>query len=332
MTKNVFIEHIMFHRPPSDQTERIGFLLLPGFSMLAFSAMLDPLRMANWLSGKTLYEWELISRDGGPVTAANGISVSVNHSLGSARRLPTLVVAASYDHEELATQDILAFLRRWNSFGTSVGALDNGTFILAKAGLLDGYRATAHWEVLESYIEAFPRVTFTQDLFVVDRDRFTAAGGTAGLDLMLSLLRHRHGDDLANAAADEFVYSRIREPGDSQRLKLREKLRGVNPRLVRAVEAMEANLEENVPTSVFATAAGVSPRELERQFRKWLKTTPGAYYRGLRLDRARLLLRQTDIPIIEIAFRCGFGSAAHFTRSFATRFGHPPSGERRPAP
>lgn len=322
----------MFHRPATENTERIGFLLLPGFSMLAFSAMIDPLRMANWLSGKPLYEWVLLSRDGAPVRAANGISVSVDHSLGSAQRLPTLVVAASYDHEELATPDVLAILRRWSSFGSALGALDNGTFVLASAGLLDGYRATAHWEMLEGYIEKFPRVAFTQDLFVVDRDRFTAAGGTAGLDLMLSLLRMRQGEELANKAADEFVYSRIREPGDSQRLKLRERLRGINPRLIRAVEAMEANLEESVRTDIFAEAAGVSPRELERQFKKWLKTTPGAYYRGLRLDRARQLLHQTDLNIIDIAFRCGFGSAAHFTRSYSSRFGQPPSAERRPKP
>ncbi|HAE02045.1 MAG TPA: GlxA family transcriptional regulator [Rhodospirillaceae bacterium] len=322
----------MFHLPPSNKTERIGFLLLPKFSMLAFSAMLDPLRMANWLSDKPLYEWVLISRDGGPVQAANGVSVGVDHSLASAQRLPTLIVVASYDHEKLATPDILALLRRWSSFGTALGALDNGTFILASAGLLDGYRATAHWEMLESHIEHFPRVAFTQDLFVVDRDRFTAAGGTSGLDMMLSLLRHRHGEDLATKAADEFVYSRIREPGDSQRLALRERLRGFHPRLIRAIEKMEAALEESRPMSDFADAAGISPRELERQFRKWLKTTPAAYYRGLRLDRSRHLLRQTDLPIIEIAFRSGFSSAAHFSRSFSGRFGHPPSAERRPLP
>lgn len=311
-------------------TERIGFLLLPNFSLLAFSAMLDPLRMANWLSGAPLYEWVLISADGGPVPAANGVEVKVDHSLASAQRLPTLVVVASYEHEGLATPDVMAVLRRWSSFGTVLGALDNGTFVLAAAGLLDGYRATAHWEMLESYIERFPRVAFTQDLFVTDRDRFTAAGGTAGLDLMLSKIRQSHGQSLAGRAADEFVYSRIREPQDAQRQSLRDRLGGVNPRLVRAVEAMEANLEESVPTSVFADAAGVSPRELERQFRKWLKATPGGYYRGLRLDRARQLLRQTDAPVIDIAFRCGFGSAAHFTRSYSARFGQPPSAERMP--
>lgn len=298
--------------------------------MLAFSATLDPLRMANWLSDQPLYEWVLISRDGEPVRAANGVTVSVDHSLASVQRPPVAIVVASYEYEGLATPDLLAVLRRWASHGTDVGALDNGTFILASAGLLNGYRATAHWEVLETYIELFPGTTFAQDLFVVDRDRFTAAGGTSGLDMMLSLLRQRHGEALATKAADEFVYSRIRQPGDSQRLALRERLVGINPRLIRAVEKMEANLEETLPTAAFAEAAGVSLRELERQFRKWLKSSPGAYYRNLRLDRARLLLRQTDLPIIEVGFRCGFSSAAHFSRSYASRFGHAPSNERRP--
>ncbi len=316
----------------TDQTpekpEKIAFLLLPGFSMLAFSAMLDPLRMANWLTGEPLYEWTLISRDGGPVAAANGIDVQVDHSIGSVQRLPTVIVVASYDHLDLATPDILAFLRRWASFGSLLGALDNGTFILAEAGLLDEYRATAHWEMLETYVERYPHITFTQDLFVIDRDRITAAGGTAGLDMMLTLLRLRHGPDLATKAADEFVYARVRAPEETQKMALRDRLRGVNPRLIRAVEAMEQNIEDPVSTGRIAKAAGFSARELERQFRKWLKTTPGAYYRNIRLDRARQLLRQTEMPVLDIGLRCGFSSAAHFSRAYSGRFGHPPRAER----
>jgi len=296
--------------------------------MLAFSAMLDPLRMANWLTGEKLYEWTLISRDGGAVPAANGIEVQVHHSIASVQRLPTIITVASYDHLDLATPDILAFLRRWASFGSAVGALDNGTFILSKAGLLDGYRATAHWEMLDTYVEKNPRVSFTQDLFVIDRDRFTAAGGTSGLDLMLTFLRRQHGADLASKATDEFVYARVRSSEETQKMDLRDRLKGINPRLIRAVDAMERNLEEPVSTVQIAKAAGFSSRELERQFRRWLKTTPGAYYRSIRLDRARQLLRQTELPVLDIGLRCGFSSAAHFSRAYSGRFGHPPVRER----
>lgn len=309
--------------------ERLAFLLFPGFSMLAFSATLDPLRMANWLSDAPLYTWQLLSPDGGPVTAANGVTVQVDGSLGAARRPETLLVAASYEHEALATSDVLAALRRWSAHGTRMGAIDSGTFILASAGLLNGYRATAHWELLEDHIERFPEVSFTQDLFVLDRDRFTAAGGTSGLDMMLNLIRDRHGDALATQAADEFVYTRIREPQESQRVSLRDRLGIANPRLISAIEAMESAIEEAHPIDHFANAAGVSARELERQFRKWLKVTPGAYYRNIRLDRARQLLRHSALPVLEVALRTGFGSAAHFSRSYTARFGHPPSAERR---
>ena len=316
-------------RSLDQRPERIAFLLFPGFSMLAFSATLDPLRMANWLSESPLYTWTLLSPDGGPVTAANGVSVQVDGSIGAARRPETLLVAASYDHEDLATPEVLAALRRWSAHGTRLGAIDSGTYILASAGLLNGYRATAHWENLEDHIERFPEIAFSQDLFVLDRDRFTAAGGTAGLDMMLNLIRDRHGEALAARAADEFIYARIREPQESQRASLRDRLGIANPRLIRAIEAMEEAIEETQPIDHFANAAGVSARELERQFRKWLKVTPGAFYRNLRLDRARHLLRHSALSVLEVALRTGFGSAAHFSRSYATRFGHPPSAERR---
>lgn len=299
--------------------------------MLAFSATLDPLRMANWLSDAPLYTWKLLSSDGEPVTAANGVSVKVDGPISASQRPETLLIAASYDHEDLATPAILAPLRRWSAHGTRLGAIDSGTFILASAGLLNGYRATAHWELLEDHVERFPNVSFTRDLFVMDRDRFTAAGGTAGLDMMLNLIRDRHGEALAAKAADEFIYTRIREPQESQRASLRDRLGIANPRLIQAIEAMEEAIEETLPIDDIAKAAGISARELERQFRKWLKATPGAYYRNMRLDRARHLLRHSTLSVLDVALRTGFGSAAHFSRSYAARFGHPPSAERRPA-
>lgn len=320
----------MFDPKDTSLPQRLGILLLPNFSMLALSATLDPLRMANWLSGRELYAWTMISRDGSPVRAANGLSVSVDHGMDTVPALPSLLVAASYEHEDLATLDVIGWLRRSARFGAELGALDNGTYVLAHAGVLDGYRATAHWETLDGYMEMFPRIEFSRDLFVVDRDRFTAAGGTSGLDMMLTQIRARHGQEIAAKAADEFLYARIRDSRDRQRMPLRERLSTSNPRLIRAVEAMEGALEDAEPVAVFATAAGVSERELERMFRRWLRTTPAAYYRRLRLDRARGLLQQTNLSVLEVAVACGFGSAAHFTRSYRAHFGRPPSADRTP--
>lgn len=318
----------MFARWERDRLTRFSFLLLPNFSMMALSAMLDPLRMANWLSGETLYEWVLLSRDGEPVRAVNGVSVSVDRSIGGAPPSDMIMVSASYDHIGLDTVEVVAWLRRMARFGTPLGAQDNGTYVLARAGVLDGYRATAHWEMLETYTELFPEVEFTQDLFVIDRDRVTAAGGTSGLDLMLTAISQQHGRELATRAADEFVYARIRNPNEAQRLPLRNRLATGNPRLIRAVEAMEAALEDAAPVATFAEAAGVSERELERMFRRWLKTSPGAYYRRLRLERARALLQQTEMPVIDVAVASGFGSAAHFSRAYRARYGRAPSSDR----
>lgn len=319
----------MFGKRKTDAPLRFGFLLLPGFSMLAFSSLLDPIRMVNWLNdGRAPYEWLLLSRDGRSVAAANGVSVAVDSAIDAAPACDLVMVSASYDHIGLDTPDVLAWLRRCARFGTVIGGQDNGTYILARAGLLDGYRATAHWEMLEHYTELFPRVRFTQDLFVIDRDRVTAAGGTSGLDLMLTSIREQHGRELAARAADEFLYTRVREPEEAQRLPLRRRLASGNPRLIRAVESMERALDDNLPVARFAEAAGVSERELERMFRRWLKTTPGTYYRRLRLDRARGLLQQTEMPVIDVAIASGFSSAAHFSRSYRARYGRAPSEDR----
>lgn len=314
--------------PVQETPQRIGFLLLPKFSLLAFASAVEPLRMANTLSGRALYDWVLLSEDGSPVAAVNGMRSVVDSAIGAAPRLPAVVVMASYEHEAVITQPVVNWLRRAATFGTALGAVDTGSFVLAAAGLLDGYRATTHWEVLESFATRFPRVEVQRDLFLVDRDRFTSAGATAGIDMMLNLIRAQHGHDLAAACADEFVYARIRDSRETQRMPLRQRLASSNPRLIRAVEAMEESLDAPRPVGDIAAAAGVSVRELERMFRRWLRTTPGAYYRGLRLDRARGLLQQTDMPVIEVALACGFGSAAHFARSYRARFGRPPGADR----
>jgi len=312
--------------------QRIGFLLLPKFSLLAFASAIEPLRVANLFAGRTLYEWRLLSEDGGPVAAANGMASVTDYALAEAPALPAIVVTASYDHNRAITPGILAWLRRAGRFGASLGAVDTGAFALAEAGLLDGYRATTHWEELETFAERFPLVEARQDLFTVDRDRFTSAGATAGLDMMLNLIRSQHGQELAAACADTFVYARIRESQDQQRMPLRERLDvsnpRANPRLVRAVEAMEGAIEEPLSVPEIAEAAGASPRELERMFKRWLNTGPSAYYRRLRLDRARMLLQQTDMAVIEVAVKCGFASAAHFARAYKQRFGRAPSADR----
>jgi len=237
-------------------------------------------------------------------------------------------VVSSYDQEGLAEPATLNWLRRRAAFGATMGAVDTGSHILAKAGLLDGFRATIHWENLDRFAETFPNVEVARDLYVIDGERFTCAGATASLDLALNLIRAQHGHDLVARVADEFIYHRIREPGDEQRMPLRQRLQVSNPRLLKAIEMMEDSLSDPLSTRLIAAGAGVSLKALERLFHRWLKTTPGAYYRRLRLDKARQMLQLTDLAVIDVAVECGFTSAGYFSSAYKAYFGRPPREDR----
>lgn len=307
---------------------RLGFLLLPRFSLMAFSSASEPLRAANLLSGKSLYRWRLISPDGEPVSSSNGMRSVVDCSIAEAPSLDVLVVFASFDPARASTRPVLRYLQRARRDGTVLGGVDTGSYVLARAGLLDGFTATIHWEVLDEFRERFPRVQATQDLFVMHDQRWSAAGGTACIDLSLNLINQQHGRELATAVADQFVYSRIRAAGDAQRMPLRERLAVRNPRLLAAVDIMERTLEEPLSTAAIAAQVEISLRELERLFGRWLGRTPAAFYRQLRLERAHALLLGTDRSITEIAVSCGFNSLASFSRCYKRAFGRAPRESR----
>ncbi|HET8728857.1 MAG TPA: GlxA family transcriptional regulator [Alphaproteobacteria bacterium] len=308
-------------------TQRIGFLLLPKFSMLALVCALEPLRVANRFAGP-LYSWHLVSDDGRPVTASNSVPMVVEGRLSEARDLSMLIVCASYDPEAAVTAAMLSQLRQLSRFGTALGSLDSGCFVLARAGLLDGYRVTLHWESVPAFAERFPKVETSMGLFEIDRDRLTSPGATASLDMMLHLIRTRHGEELAMAVTDQIVYQRVRGPAASQRLAVGDRLRVTDPVVIRAVETMEDAIEEPLSAAALADAAGTTERQLERLFRRHLDTTPKRFYLNLRLERARQLLVDTDMRVVEVAVACGFGSAAHFARAYKARYGKPPTSHR----
>ena len=201
--------------------------------------------------------------------------------------------------------------------------------MLARADLLNGYRSTIHWENMASMREEFPGVVVSPELFEMDRDRLTCSGGTAPLDMMLNLVQRHHGGHLAIAISEEFVCERIRGRNDRQRVPLRLHLGNSQPRLVEAVQLMEANLEEPMSLDEVARHVGLSRRQLERLFQKHLNCVPTRYYLELRLARARQLLLQTGMSIVEVAFACGFVSAPHFSKCYRDYFGIPPRDERR---
>ncbi|MEE8500563.1 MAG: GlxA family transcriptional regulator [Kiloniellales bacterium] len=315
-------------RHRSQETETFGFLLLPQFSLLAFTSAMEPLRAANRLSGRALYAWHLVSKDGAAVASSGGIEVLAQDSIDAVERLPNLLVVTGLNAHLFADRSIMAWLRRIERRGCRLGALSTGSYVLARAGLLTGYRCTIHWETLAAFREAYPDLEVTAEVYEIDRGRLTCSGGTAALDLMLSLITLAHGRGLATAVAEQFIHERIRGHGEPQRMALRNRLGVTHPRLLKVVGLMEENLEEPLSRAELARRAGISTRQLERLFRKYLQRTPTRYYLELRLYRARRLLGQTAISVLGVALACGFVSASHFSKCYREFFHKTPREER----
>lgn len=318
----------MLDLAPPDRTLPVGFLLVPGFSLMALASAVEPLRVANRLAGRELFRWTLLSPDGRPAAASGGLEVAAAGGVGEAPPLRCLFVCAGFEPLRHAGARIDGRLRRLARFGVVLGALDTGAFLLARAGLLDGYRATLHWEAIPAFRAAHPEVEVAAELFVVDRDRVTCAGGTAALDLMLDLIARRHGQGLAAAVAEQLLHRGARPGSDGQRPRLPARLGVADRRLTAALALMEEHLAEPLPVPALAARAGVRRRELERLFRAKLGTTPSAHHRALRLRRARSLLAQTDLAVAAVALACGFASPEHFSRCYRRLFGQPPSADR----
>jgi transcriptional regulator GlxA family with amidase domain len=314
---------------PDAEPETIGFFLVPQFPLLGFSAAIEPLRLANWISGRELYAWRLISKDGSPVAASNGISLPVQDSIASVGRLPKLFACAGVDGCHYRDKEVFAWLRRQARGGVELGALCTGTWLLARAGLLSTRQCTIHWEDAEALSAEFPQLKITANLFEVDRKRITCSGGTAGLDMMLSFIALRHGHDFAGLVAEEFLHHRIREGADEQRTGLERRIGSADPRLVEAVRLMESNVEQPLSVDEICVTSRVSLRHFQRLFRQRFGHSPTDYYRMIRLRHARQLLLHGSCSILEAALRSGFVSAAHFSRSYREHFQRTPRAERR---
>ena len=304
------------------------FFLAPRFSMHALTSAVDPLYTANRLSGGRLYHWRVVSRDGGPVTASNGLPVAADAAMADVETCEALFVCAGLYAHEQGGRHTAAWLRRIARRGGVVGGLCSGTRLLAEAGLLDGHRCTIHWEDIQQLSEDFPRLEVTANLFEIDRKRITCAGGTAALDLMLHLIGLAHGAELAGRVSDQFMHQRIRGAHDHQRMAPHERLGVREPKLLAAIAVMESNLEETLSLREIARRANLSVRQLERLFKQRLGCPPSRYYLELRLHHARLLLMRGASSILAIALAAGFASASHFSRRYREHFGHSPREER----
>ncbi len=312
------------------KVEHFGFLQVPNYSMIAFTSAVEPMRMANRNSGKELYRWSVFTVDGLAEKASNGLEITPDGSIDSADDISILFVCGGAEISDAWSKQLQFSLRRIAKRNNiTIGALCTGSYLLARAGLLDGYKCTIHWENIASLREEFSHVQVSDDLYLFDRDRITCAGGQASLDMMLKLIHDRHGGKLVTLISEQFMCERIRSSDDRQRIPLHLALGSNQPKLTEAVTLMEANTEEPISLDELSHYVGISRRQLERLFQKHLNCVPTRYYLNLRLNRARLLLLQTSKSIVDIALACGFISAPHFSKCYRDLFGIPPRDERR---
>ncbi len=313
---------------PLAKPRRFVFVLLESFTMLCFSAAVESLRIANRMSGRELYSWTLMSETGEPVICSGDIEYRVNSELIEVLRDDTVMICGGINVQNVTTKKLLNWLRREARKGPLIAGLCTAGYTLAKAGLLNGKRATIHWENQDSFAEEFEDVELTKSVFVIDGNRITTAGGTSSIDLMLKLIAEHHGEDLANAVADQLIYSSIRTDQDTQRLSIPTRIGVRHPKLSLVIQKMEQNIEEPISPSLLAKEVGMSTRQLERLFRRYLNRSPKRYYMELRLQKARNLLMQTDMSVINVALACGFASPSHFSKCYRAHYDTTPYRER----
>ncbi len=313
---------------PRELPQRFAFILLPDFSMMPVTAAIEPLRIANRLTEQNLYTWQMLTVDGSTVAASNGLEISPDGSLADAAERSTVVVCGGVDIQNHVSKTLLNWLRKTARQGVDIGSLCTACYILAEVSLLDNYRCTIHWENMPSFVEAFPEIELSGSLFEIDRDRFTCAGGTAAIDMMLAVISTQHGSDLAASIAEQIIHSPIRHHSEHQRMSLPARIGARHPKLIGIIERMEQNLEEPLSPSILAREAGLSTRQLERLFRRYLDRSPKRYYLELRLKKARLLLLQTDMSVINVALACGFSSPSHFSKCYRAFYGRTPYREQ----
>lgn len=310
-------------------SSRIGFILLPDYSMIAFANAVETLRMANYVSRRELYGWSVVSPGRTASLASNGLALATDDDLACLAECDMIFVCGGVNVRDSSSEALRQLLRQCAAFGVPIGALCTGAFALASAGLLDGYRCAIHWENLAAISEEFPQVQFSSEVFVLDRDRITCSGGTAPLHLMLHLVRARHGRKLVMEISEQFLVERLRGSDDRQRIPQPECIGPGYQHLAEAAEIMAACIEEPLPLAELATAVGLSLRQLERLFQRYFGTAPAQYYLQLRLRQAQQLLMHSSLLVMQITVACGFQSSSHFCKAYRSLFGHSPSEERR---
>lgn len=308
---------------------RFAVLAFPGFPLMAFSSVIEPLRAANVLSGKPCYSWVTVGLIENKVPSSSGVGIEPDCTVRNAPLVDRIVVCSGGDAERVVADEAVAWIRRNLRAGAHIGAVADAAFFLARAGLLEGHACALHWTSQPAFKEAFPDLDMKHDLYVIDRRRFTSAGGVGGLDMMLDMISSDYGVELAAGVAEWFVHSPLRSSVDRKMMPVRLRTGIRNELVLSAVAIMEDAVEQRLSMVELARRLKISPDRLERAFRRELKMVPSAYYRTLRLRRAADLLTHSSLRIGEVALSCGFFNASSFARSFREQFGYPPNEVRR---
>jgi AraC family transcriptional regulator, carnitine catabolism transcriptional activator len=305
----------------------LAFLVLPEFQNYSLAAAIEPLFVANWLAQAPLFAWRIVSADGKPVRASNGMMTPVDGDLAAAEACRTVFVLASFDFAAERPAAVLPWLRRLGRFGTVLGGIENGSLTLAEAGLLDGHTATIHWDNLTGFQERYPAVRAVPQLYAFSGDRITCAGSSAILDMMVAWIGRQGDAGLAQEVADHLLFGRVRLGTTEQRGGAQR--RAEDAEVARAVALMRDHIDETLSCQAIADRLGLSLRQLERRFKRELGRSVQQEYLLLRMAKAHQLLQQTELGVTEIAFACGFPSPEYFSRQYRAAFGCPPSADRR---
>ena len=306
-----------------------AILVVPNYSQLTLAALVEPMRMANTVSGRQLYNWRLCSDGDKEVVSSSGFTLAISQDVSQVGDCDALFVVASYEARHFASQRVITLLRKTARKGTSIGGLDSAAYIMAAAGLLDGYRATTHWDDLEDFQDRYPRVTVVPERYVVDRMRATTSGSLPSFDFMLDFIRRRNGLLLAMNVSGNFLYDQAKSGSEPQYMIAASRLGTRHPKITRVIKTMEQTLQAPLTMAELAASVGLSERSLLRRFRETLDISPQQYYRELRLDVGRRLLDNRDLTVTDVALACGFETRGAFTRAFKQAFGTPPSAHRR---
>lgn len=306
----------------------IHFLLLPDFPLYALVPATDALRIANQHAGERLFDWSFVSARGGPVRANNGMVVDDTAAIGASMLPRCVIVCSGNEPVQHLSKPMLNWLRRLAAHGATLGSLDTGAFALAAAGVLGGYKVTLHWDAIPVFRDSYPDIEVLEQIFVVDRERATAAGGVASLDMMLWFIAREHGPALAQTVANGFVHGRARPAETPQRLDGAQ-TPTMSIAVRRCMELMKDNLAFPLGSDDLCESLSISRRRLERLFRRETGLSPSEAYMAIRLEAAREQLFYSGNSIGHVAEACGFVSNAHFSRAFRRRFGSSPTAMRQ---